>query len=264
MNPTMPTLARLFLAFALLLGAALGVMAEDLPEDTDKITSLTVEEAKRLVETFPGVEAVAEIKGRGKGSFSGCLPLNGVQSLDAQTAGVLAKYNKGPLLLNGLTALSPEAARALAEFKGLELSLNGLATLDADTVKAIAKFNGTVRLRRTVEESFFRKNPLSPETALAWADLNGGELNSITAFDSPDSVAVAKALATREGPLALRNLRKISPKTLSALIEKRDVELPLIELLELIPEPDGNLTDDFVIPEWLLEPQKQQRQQQAK
>jgi hypothetical protein len=94
--------------------------------------------------------------------------------------------------------------------------------------------------------------------------LKCGELNSITAFDSPDSVAVAKALATREGPLALLNLKKISPKTLSALIEKRDVELPLIELLELIPEPDGNTTDDFVIPEWLLEPQKQQRQQQAK
>jgi hypothetical protein len=87
-------------------------------------------------------------------------------------------------------------------------------------------------------------------------------LNSFTAFDSPDSVAVAKARAAREGALALLDLKNFSPKTLSALIEKRDVELPLIELLERIPEPDGNPTADFVIPEWLLEPQRQQRAEQ--
>jgi hypothetical protein len=33
------------------------------------------------------------------------------------------------------------------------------------------------------------------------------------------------------------------------LIEKEDVEIPLIETLELIPEPDGSPNDDFVIPE---------------
>jgi hypothetical protein len=60
---------------------------------------------------------------------------------------------------------------------------------------------------------------------------------------------VAKALASRQGPLALPNLKKISPKTLSALIEKEDVEIPRIETLELIPEPDGSPTDDFVVPE---------------
>jgi hypothetical protein len=64
-----------------------------------------------------------------------------------------------------------------------------------------------------------------------------------------DSVAVAKALATRKGPLALPNLKKISPKTLSALIEKEDVDIPLIETLELIQEPDGSATEDFVVPE---------------
>jgi hypothetical protein len=60
---------------------------------------------------------------------------------------------------------------------------------------------------------------------------------------------VAKALATRKGPLALPNLKKISPKTLSALIEKEDVDIPLIETLELIQEPDGSATEDFVVPE---------------
>ncbi|MEX0671382.1 MAG: hypothetical protein WD060_13100, partial [Pirellulales bacterium] len=79
---------------------------------------------------------------------------------------------------------------------------------------------------------------------------------STTAFDS---VAIAKALATRKGPLALPNLRKISPKTLSALIQKEDIEIPLIETLELIPEPDGGPTEDFVIPDRFQERQNQQR-----
>jgi len=100
---------------------------------------------------------------------------------------------------------------------------------------------------------------LTAETALAWAAVSAGELSVITALDSPDSVAIAKALATTKGPLKLPSLQKISPKTLSALIEKQDVELPLIETLELIPEPDGSPTEDFVIPEWLEERQKQRR-----
>jgi len=72
---------------------------------------------------------------------------------------------------------------------------------------------------------------------------------SFEEFSAPDSVAIAKALAARKGRLRLPNIKKISPKTLSALIEKQDIELPLIETLELIPEPDGSPTDDFVIPE---------------
>jgi hypothetical protein len=111
----MPTVSHLLLVLACLLLGPLAATADELPKDTNKIESLTVEQARRLVETFPGVEVLVEIKRRGKVPFSGCLPLNGVQSLDAQTAGVLAKYNKGPLLLNGMTTLSPEAAKALAE-----------------------------------------------------------------------------------------------------------------------------------------------------
>lgn len=59
----------------------------------------------------------------------------------------------------------------------------------------------------------------------------------------------AVALANRKRPLSLPNLTKISPKTFTALIEKEDVEIPLIETLELIQEPDGRPTDDFAIPE---------------
>jgi hypothetical protein len=84
---------------------------------------------------------------------------------------------------------------------------------------------------------------------LSYAYWSCGRLDCIEAIDSPDAVAIAKALATKKGPLALPNLKKISPKTLSALIEKEDIDIPLIESLELIPEPDGSPTEDFVIPE---------------
>ncbi len=86
-----------------------------------------------------------------------------------------------------------------------------------------------------------------------------GQLPKITTLDTPDSVVVAKALATRKGPLSLPSLKKISRKTLSALIEKRDVEIPLVETLEFIAEPDGSATDDFVIPAWLEERQRSGR-----
>jgi hypothetical protein len=106
----------------------------------------------------------------------------------------------------------------------------------------------SIALQRDVLASFFQKNPLTPETALVWAALSGGRLTAVTAIDARDSVAIAKSLATRKGPLSLPSLKRISPKTLTALIEKQDVEIPLVETLELIPEPDGSLTEDFVIP----------------
>jgi len=74
------------------------------------------------------------------------------------------------------------------------------------------------------------------------------------------SSILAAALATRNGPLSLPNLTKISPKTLTALIEKEDVEIPLIETLELIQEPDGSPTDDFVIPKGFQSRQKARQQ----
>jgi len=74
-----------------------------------------------------------------------------------------------------------------------------------------------------------RLTAVSPEAAevLAGIDKWDGRLPSLTTLDSPDSVEIAKALATRKQRLSLPNLEKISPKTLSALLEKRDVEIPI-------------------------------------
>ena len=142
---------------------------------------------------------------------------------------MLAEFKAWDGQLPKLTTVDAATAKALAEFKGQWLVLDGLTTLDVATAKAIA-------------------------TSEKW----NGQLPAITAFESRDSIAIAQALATRTGPLSLPNLKKISPKTLTALIEKEDVEIPLIETLELIPEPDGSVTEDFVIPDGF-----QQRQSQA-
>jgi hypothetical protein len=96
--------------------------------------------------------------------------------------------------------------------------------------------------------------------ALALSPKWDGQLPAVTAFEAAESVAVAKALAKRKGRLALPNLKKISPKTLTALIEKQDIDIPRVETLELIAEPDGSATEDFVIPKWLEERQQRLRQ----
>jgi hypothetical protein len=156
-------------------------LADELPNDTNQIESLTPDQAKKLAAEFPGVW-------------------------------VVFKYDFGTVTERGLP-------------------LNGLKSLDADTAKPLAE-------------------------SKAW----DGQLPRITAFESPDSVEIAAALATRKGPLSLRNLTKISPKTLTSLIEKEDVEIPLIETLELIQEPDGSPTDDFVIPKGFQSRQKARQQ----
>ncbi|GDX97453.1 hypothetical protein LBMAG47_31180 [Planctomycetia bacterium] len=219
------------------------------------LTTLSVEAATALAQhkgyqlALNGLttlsDEAAKLLAQHKGSS---LSLNGLTTLSAEAAKALAQ-GKGYLTLNGLNTLSAEAAKALAEYKGDWLELNGLTTLSAEAATALAQHKGELSLASI---SF----SLTPDSVLVWATLLRGQLSAVTALDSPDAVAIAKALATRKGPLSLPNLKKISPKTLSALIEKEDIEIPLIETLELIPEPDGSVTDDFVIPEGFQERQK--------
>ncbi len=176
------------------------------------------------------------------------LRLNGLTTLSEEVAKALAQ-SKGFLSLNGLTKLPDDAAQALAQYQG-SLSLNGLTTLSADTAQSLGQHQGDLSLAGLTR--------LSAEAAkaLAVADKWSGFLPRVTALDSLDAVAVAEALATKKGPLNLPGLRKISPKTLTALLQKEDVAIPLLEMLELIPEPDGSPTEDLVIPEGFQQRQK--------
>jgi hypothetical protein len=226
--------------------------------DIENLTTLTNSElAEKWAKDGIGCKALTTLSADAASMFAQhsrnvlILTLDSLTGLDAATAKALAEFKGKQLALGGLTTLDADAAKALAQFEGRDLILGHLTTLDADTAKALGEFKGAVHLPLfpDVKEAFFSKNPLTPETALAWAVVSNGDFSHVTTLDSPDAVAIAQALAKRKGPLNLPNLKKISPKTLTALLEKEDVEIPLIETLELIQEPDGSTTEDFVIPE---------------
>jgi hypothetical protein len=242
------TLNRILLTIIGLLFCRLIAMAEEMPQDTRTIKRLTAEQARKLVLESKADElkldgltaldadtakALAEFEG--KAIFLGRLP-----TLDADSAQALAGFKGKFLHLDGLAKLDADTARAVAEFKGGRLSLNGLHTLDADTATALAEYVGRLSLGSSMVTQFIAKHPLSKDTAAAHVALLNGRLSHVIALDSTDAVTVAQALAARKGPLALPNLKKISPKTLSALVEKQGVDIPLIEKLELITEPDGS------------------------
>ena len=112
-------------------------LADELPNDTNQIESLTPEQAKKLAAEFPGVWVVIDPSTT---YMRRSLPLNGLNSLDAETATALAAYPEGPLLLDGLTTLDAATAKTLAQLTNEALSLNGLTTLDAATAKTLAEF----------------------------------------------------------------------------------------------------------------------------
>ena len=198
-------------------------------------------EGARVIATFPG----------------GCLTL-GLPKLGTEIARMLADYQGRCLALVGLTTLDEETAGRLAKFQGGSLSLEGLAVIDIPQAEALADYKGRLVLSDSCRAGFL-EHELSPETARLVADMSGGILPNVTALDSPDSVAIARGLAAYRGPLALPNLKKLSPKTLAVLIEKKDLVIPLFETLELIPETDGSPTEDFVIPEDFHDRQRSQR-----
>jgi hypothetical protein len=254
----------------------------------DGLTTLSDEAARALAQhkggllSLNGLATLPDDAAQALTQHKGYLFLNGLTTLSDQAAKALAPHKGGLLSLNGLATLPDDAAQALTQHKGY-LFLNGLTTLSDQAAKALAPHRGnelflnrlttlnSVALVTKLTQGndallwISRLTAVSPEVAkvLAAVDKWDGRLPSLTTLDSPDSVEIAKALATRKQRLSLPNLEKISPKTLSALLEKRDVEIPLVETLELLPEPDGSLTEDFIIPEWLEARERQQRAAQA-
>ena len=140
-----------------------------------------------------------------------------------------ARHGDGGCGQSGHAAVT--ARKELASFKGQYLVV-GLQELDPEICRALAV----------------------PQSLSAAQEIPGRRL-SCSAAVTRISATTVKAIADSRLALNLPNLVKISPKPLLALLEKEDVLMPLLENLELIPEPDGSGTDDFVIPEGLEERQ---------
>jgi hypothetical protein len=256
--------------------------------NVDNLTTLDAESAAALaaIPAWGGkLNRLQTLDARTATSLAGFkgvrLHLGGLKTLNADAAAALAAFKGLKLSFSGLKSLDADVATALATFKGEHLFLNDLAALDDATALALAEFGGRLHLPRPAVNGLLADKRFDATTARVYAKFAehtiaklvtldvataevlaatrswNGRLPNVTAFDAPDSVEVAAALARRQGPLRLPGLERISPKTLMALLEKHDVEIPLIDTLELIPEPDGSPNDDVVIPEAVQERQRQ-------
>ena len=112
---------RTVIAAALVLTCGL-CLAEDFPEDTNEIKSLTAEQAADLVGKFEGES----------------LWLNYLNKIDKDVAQELAKF-KGTLFL-GLTSIDKDVAMNLGKFKGKSLWLIKLTSIDKDVAQELANF----------------------------------------------------------------------------------------------------------------------------
>jgi hypothetical protein len=250
------------------------------------LTTIDAESAAALVQApwdgmLPGLTTLDADTARALAKFKGNLHLGGLTTLEADVAAALAEYAGRELCLEGLTTFSAETAKALARCKCSALNLRGVTTLSDEAAREMMRAKGESRevfLDRLVPasgelalemflayvtgpESLQAVTRLSVEAATALVALEQEDLSlpGLTRLDSPDSVRIAEILATHKGELALPRLERISPKALTALVRKEGVVIPLLEKLEFIQEPDGSVTEDFVIPPWLELKQKAER-----
>lgn len=198
-------------------------------------------------------------------AVAGPLSLPAVRVLDEPAATALADHAHR-LHLDGLRELPAAVARALGRHRG-DLMLGGLEALDAATAAGLATCPGQLhldavtRIDRTAAAILLRRrDPLwisglqgveridGPEVArLIAARIDDPALPSVTAIDGPDAVAIAAALAESRGELLLPALKRITPRALSALLRKRELEIPDLADITVVPDPGGG-ADDFVDP----------------
>jgi len=192
--------------------------------------------------------------------------LSSLRSLSDEAAVALAGFEgKGLEMLVG-GVLSDRAVRALAGFRGSSLYINVPRPSD-EAVRALATFKGD-RLSIALQEppeglaellpefqcktlslhpwewNLGRIRPVTPANArlaAAYAARLGKTcvLPGITSLEGSDAVEIASILASSKGLLSLPNLKRIPARTLAALIANDNVEIPLIDSIEIIPEPSA-------------------------
>lgn len=136
---------------AILLSMIPHLLADESPEDSGKIKTLTPEAAEALAKRKSGVLMLNDLTtltpevAEGLAKFKAWMGLNGLTTLTPEAAEALAKH-KFWLELNGLTTLTPATARALAKYQGGVLELEGLSTLTPEAAAALVKYDGIVWL----------------------------------------------------------------------------------------------------------------------
>ena len=234
------------------------------------LKSLSAETAKQLAKAkaWDGdLRSLREISDEAAAALAGFegkgLTITGVPLSDLAVQ-ALAGFRGASLYLI-VPRLSDESVRALAAFKGESLSLAGLEEPPAELAGLLPEFACKNLSLHPWEFYLGGRQPVTPADArlvAAYAGRLGKTcvLPKITGFETPDAVEVAEILAAAPGSLSIPNLKRVSPRTLTALIEKGNIELPPIEFIELIQEPDGSPTDDFMVPKGFQLRQKARQQ----
>jgi hypothetical protein len=228
------------------IGASLPLLA--LAQDSSKLTSLTVEQARALMAKKPAI--VYSIDG-------GFANFDALTALTPEVAEVLVKH-EGALSFNGLTELSPEVAAVLANhapsksFGHADLRLNGLKTLSPKAAEALASHQGKVllyslenldsiplaqKLARQWGELRLGVRELSPSIAAELAKHRGTDADTTrpgVIFRRQDGAAsvlridniaaltpeAAEALAAHEGVLVLNDVSSLSPAVAASLAKR--------------------------------------------
>ncbi len=232
-------ITRFLIVAGLVLSCSL-CWAEDFPENTDEIKSLTVEQAADLVAenervrylALNGLISIDKDVAHELAKFSGyhlelgklalidndvalelgkskaqCLVL-GLTSIDKDVAQELAKFKRDYVSLHGLTSVSKDIAQELAKSKAHALSLDGLTSIDKDVAQELAKFKGDdlyLRGLTSIDKDVAHELAKFQRRVL-W-------LNGLTSIDKD----VAQELAKVEGGLDLDGLTSVDKDVLKIL-----------------------------------------------
>ena len=216
-------------------------------------TAEQLAKAKRWTGVLSSLSSLSDDAAAALAGFEGAgLQITGA-ALSDRAVRALAGF-RGSSLYLVVPRLSPEAIQTLMAFKGDQLSLAGLQEPPPGLADLLPEFACKKLSLHPWEYYLGSRQPATSadaRLAAAYAARLGKTcvLPGITGFETPAAVEIATTLAASPGLLSIPNLKRVSPRTLTALIEKGNIELPPIELLELTLEPDGSFNDDFVIPE---------------
>ena len=137
-------ITRILIVVGLVLSSSL-CLAEGLPERTEEIKSLTVEQAADLNKgvqylDLDGLISINKDVAHELAKFSGYqLHLGKLSLIDNDVALELGKSQCQELYLDGLTSIDNDVAQELAKSKGWHLGLYGLTSIDKDVAQKLGK-----------------------------------------------------------------------------------------------------------------------------
>jgi hypothetical protein len=187
----------------------------EIPADTNQITSLTPDQARKLVSQH--TQRILQLNGLSEltppvavhiKKFRGDrIELNGVANLSATVASHLNEFGGNRIDMNGLHTLTPHAADEIMQFEG-HLSFDGLATLSPETANNLRAWN-------------FRAGRSNPGIVIA---LEPGANDD---FDAQFEKAFMSMFDNPRRQLSLNGLTELSPEAAQHLAEYSGSRLAL-------------------------------------